>query len=131
MNRKKSRSPFDRAESSQEQSTWPMQWSNPLNFCSFQPLPPLPYRPQHFGQTVFPFGIGCYPLNPALLYAKSSFSRMPESIIPPLTTYPCDTQSANTFPCSSFRSLPPVQANPLDCRRHIKTSNTNDEFINE
>ncbi|CAG9529532.1 unnamed protein product [Cercopithifilaria johnstoni] len=129
----KSRSPLAVAEPTElQQPIWSAQWSNPLNFC-IQPLTPLPYRPQHFGQTVFPFGFGCYPINPTMLYAKSPFSNMPEGAIPQIA-YPCDSttpQSPTQFPYNSLPPLPPVQVNPLDYRQHLKTSNSNEDLLDE
>ncbi|EFO24068.1 hypothetical protein LOAG_04415 [Loa loa] len=130
----KSRSPFDVTESMEsQQPIWSAQWSNPLNFCTFQPLAPLPYRPQHFGQAVFPFGVGCYPINPTMLYAKSSFSSMPEGAVPQIA-HPCDSstsQTATQFSYNSLAPLPPVQANPLDYRQHVKTSSSNEDLLDE
>ncbi|KAL3994587.1 DM DNA binding domain family protein [Acanthocheilonema viteae] len=130
----KPRSPFAVAEPTEtQQPIWSAQWSNPLNFCTFQPLTPLPYRPQHFGQAVFPFGVGCYPINPTMLYAKPPFSNMPEGAIPQIT-HPCDTttpQSATQFSYNSLPPLPPAQVNPLDYRQHVKTSNSNEDLLDE
>ncbi|KAK6104218.1 Uncharacterized protein BM_BM3257 [Brugia malayi] len=129
--RESNKSPFDVIESTEsQQQIWSAQWSNPLNFCTFQPLAPLPYRPQHFGQTVFPFGVGCYPINPAMLYTKSPFPSVPEGAIPQIL--PCDTsQTATQFSYNSIAPLPPVQANPLDYRQHVKSSNSNEDLLDE
>ncbi|VDK67497.1 unnamed protein product [Litomosoides sigmodontis] len=134
----KSRSPFPVAEPTQsQQPIWSAQWSNPLNLCTFQPLTPLPYRPQHFGQgfssAVFPLGVGCYPINPTMLYARPSFSSTPEGIIPQIAhlTDSTTAQSAAQFSYSSLLPLPPVQANPLDYRQHTKTSNSNENLLDE
>uniref|UniRef100_A0A915PHT0 DM domain-containing protein n=1 Tax=Setaria digitata TaxID=48799 RepID=A0A915PHT0_9BILA len=130
----KSNSPFDATESVEaQQPIWSTQWSNPLNFCTFQPLAPLPYRPQHFSQTVFPFGVG-YPMNPTMLYAKSAFASMPEGGTIPQIAHPCESGAANSvtqFPHTSITTLPPVQANPLDYRRHVKNSNSNEDLLDD
>ncbi|KAM3719173.1 Doublesex- and mab-3-related transcription factor [Dirofilaria immitis] len=130
----KSCSPFDVAESAEsQQQIWSAQWSNPLNFCTFQPLPPLTYRPQHFGQAVFPFGVGCYPISPTMMYAKSPFPNMSEGAVPQIA-HPCNSstpQSTGQFSYNSLAPLPPVQTNPLDYRQHVKSSNSNENLLDE
>uniref|UniRef100_A0A0R3RHG8 Ovule protein n=1 Tax=Elaeophora elaphi TaxID=1147741 RepID=A0A0R3RHG8_9BILA len=68
-----------------------------------------------------------------MLYTKSPFSSMPEGALPQMA-HPCDSstpQSATQFSYNSFAPLPPVQVNPLDYRQHIKTSNSNEELLDE
>lgn len=52
----------------------------------------------------------------------------------PQIAHPSDSttsQSATQFSYSSLPPLPPVQAYPLDYRQHVKTSNSNENLLDE
>ncbi|VDO30935.1 unnamed protein product [Onchocerca flexuosa] len=131
----KSYSPIDVTKSTEpQQPIYSSQWSNPLNFCTFQPLPSLPYRSQPFGQAVFPFGVGCYPINPTMMYTKSPFPSIPEGGAIAQITHSCDSSTSQSTAHFSYTSLAPltsVQANPLDYRQNVKSSNSNEDLLSE